>query len=108
MPRSAWPTPYRRPAADRANVLDVLAHVAGLGQGRCIGDAEGHIQTPRQRLGQEGFSRAGRTDQQDVAFFDLDIRKRVIARDRGLGEPLVVVVHRHRQHLLGVIVPDDY
>ena len=55
------------------DVLDVLADVAGLGQGRGVDDGEGHGQEPRQRLGQQRLARAGRPDEQDVRLLDLDV-----------------------------------
>ena len=55
------------------DVLDVLADVAGLGERRRIRDREGHVQEPRQRLGEQRLAAAGRADQQDVALGDLDL-----------------------------------
>ena len=48
------------------NVLDILADIAGLGQRRCVGHSEGHVEDARQRLRQQRLAAAGRTDQQDV------------------------------------------
>ena len=36
--------------------LDVLADVAGLCESGAVADGKGHIQTPRQRLGQQGLT----------------------------------------------------
>ena len=62
------------------DVLDVLAHVAGLGQRGGVGDGERHVQDLRQRAGQQGLARAGRADHQDVALLDLDVGVRVGGR----------------------------
>src|SRR5262249_42029857 len=48
------------------DVLDVLAHVAGLGEARRVGDGEGHLEKARQRLGEQRLARAGGPDEQDV------------------------------------------
>ena len=77
------------------DVFHVLADIAGFGQGGRIGDGKRHIQQSRQGFGEQGFSRAGRADQQDIAFRQLDLIA-LAARFNAL----VVVVHRHRQGLL--------
>ena len=38
------------------DVLDVLADIAGLGQRRRVGDAEGHVEHARQRLCQQSLA----------------------------------------------------
>ena len=84
------------------DVLDILTDVAGLGQRRRIGDRERHVEQACQRVGQQRLARAGRPDQQDVGLGQFDV---VAAAAR--FEPLVVVVHRHRQYLLGARLADD-
>ena len=83
------------------DVLDVLADIAGLGQGRGVGHRERHVEDPGQGLGEQGLARAGRADQQDVGLRQLDV---VVLRR--VGKPLVMVVDRHREHLLGVLLAD--
>ena len=95
------------------DVLDVFADVTGFGQGRGIGDGEGHIENLRQRAGQQRFARTGRADQQDVALLDLHFgmrdRPRLTRPPRRCGgllqDALVMIVHRHRQGFLGVSWP---
>src|SRR5712671_4118287 len=83
------------------DVLDVLANVAGFGQRRRVRHGEGHVEDPRQRLGQQRLARTGRTDQQDVRLRKLDV---VVL---GLViEPLVVIVNGNREHFLGVALAD--
>ena len=83
------------------DVLDVLADIAGFGQRRRVGHGERHVEDARQRLRQQRLARAGRPDQQDVRLRELDV---VVL---GLVvEPLVVIVDRDREHLLGVILAD--
>ena len=104
------------------DVLHILAHIAGLGEGGGVGDGEGHIQQPRQGLGQQGLAGAGGADEQDVALAQFHIvgGGGFHAGERGGGgagdgagtplvvfKALVVVIHRHRQHLLGVLLADD-
>ena len=83
------------------DVLDVLADVTRFGKRRCIRDHEWHVEQARQRLRQQRLAGAGRPDQQDVALGELDI----VFLDAGV-EPLVMVVDRNRQNLLGEILPD--
>src|SRR5262249_41877168 len=83
------------------DVLDILADITGFGERGRISHGEGHIEDARQRLRQQGLARTGWTDQQDVRLRELDV---VVL---GLVvEPLVMIVHRHREHLLGVILTD--
>ena len=95
------------------DVFHVLADVAGLGQRRGVGDAEGHVENLRQRAGQERLARTGGADEQDVALFDLHVRQRVHRQGTApvrpaalLGDALVVVMNRHREHLLGHVLAD--
>ena len=83
------------------DVLHVLADIAGLGQGRGVRHGERHVQDPGQGLGEQGLARAGGADQQDVGLgqFDVVVLRRV-------GQALVMVVDRHREHLLGVLLAD--
>jgi hypothetical protein len=84
------------------DVLDILADIAGFGQSGCIGHRERHVQDARQRLGQKRFATPCRPDQQDVGFGQLDVV--VLGR---VIETLVVIVHCHRKHALGVVLSDD-
>ena len=86
------------------DVLDVLAHVAGFRQRRGVGDGKGHVEHPGKGLRQEGLAASGRAQQQDVGLGQLNC---VLACARGGVNPLVVVVHRHRQALLGRFLTDD-
>ncbi len=83
------------------DVLDILADIAGFGQGRRVGHGEGHIEDARQRLGQQRLAATGRADQQDVRLGDLDIGV------LGAGaEPLVVIVDGDGQDALGGLLAD--
>ena len=90
------------------DVLDVLADVARLGQRRGVGDRERDVQHPGQGLRQVRLAAAGRAEQQDVGLGQLD---RVAAGARRAGrlglDPLVVVVDRDRERLLGLVLADD-
>ena len=55
------------------DVLDVLADVAGLGEGGGVGDGERHREQPGQRLGEQRLARAGGADQEDVRLLQLDV-----------------------------------
>ena len=84
------------------DVLDVLADVAGLGQGGGVADGEGDVQDPGQGPGQQGLAAAGRADQEDVRLVELDLGVVLL----GVDEPLVVVVDGHREDLLGPVLVD--
>ena len=83
------------------DVLDVLADIAGFGQRRRVGHGERHVEDARQRLREQRLARAGRADQQDVRFRQLDV-----AVLGGVVEALVVIVHRDREHALGLRLAD--
>src|SRR5712691_4270852 len=86
------------------DVLDVFADVAGLGQGSRVGDRERHVEQAGQRLGEQRLAGPGRAEQQDVGLGQLDA---LIARAVFAGlDALVVVVHGHRQGLLGLVLAD--
>src|SRR5207244_9538477 len=53
-------------------------------------------------LGEERLARPGRSDEEDVRLLELDL----IDRRTGI-DPLVVVVNRDREDLLGPILADD-
>jgi hypothetical protein len=84
------------------DVLDVLTHVARLGEAGGIGDRERHLEEACQRLGQERLARPRGTDQQDVGLLQLDV-----ARDQLGIDALVVVVHRDGEDLLRTLLADD-
>src|SRR5256884_926625 len=84
------------------DVLDVLAHVAGFGERRRVGDREGHVQDARQRLGEQRLADARRADQHDVALVELDV---VVAARVGV-DALVMVVDRDGEGLLRPLLAD--
>ena len=83
------------------DVLDILADIAGLGQRRRVGHGEGHVEDPRQRLREQGLAAAGRPDEQDVRLGELDV-----GALGAVGEALVMIVDRDREHALGVGLAD--
>src|SRR5262249_48209521 len=84
------------------DVLDVLADVARFRQRRGVGDRERNAEHLGERLRQQRLAGAGGADHEDVRLLQLDVARSAAA---GL-DPLVVVVHRHRQHLLGALLAD--
>ena len=95
-------------------ILHVLTDIAGLGQGGGIRDCERHVEDPGQGPGEQGLARAGGAGEENIAFFDLDIvelRRKRRGILRGLPgieeEPLVVIVDRDREDLLGVVLAND-
>ena len=88
------------------DVLDVLADVAGLGQGRRVGDGERDVEHLGERLGQVGLARARRPDEQDVGLRDVDVVVVALGALTGL-DALVVVVDGDGERLLGGVLADD-
>ena len=84
------------------DVLDILADITGLGQRGGVGHGERHIELARQRFRQQRFAGAGGADEQNIALGDVHLVGLALVLD-----PLVVVVDRHRQGLLGVLLADD-
>ncbi len=85
------------------DVLDVLADVAGLGEGRRVHDREGHGEQAGEGLGEERLAGPGRPDEQDVRLGELDVVAAPLLADL---DPLVVVVDRDRELLLGLLLAD--
>ncbi len=83
------------------DVLHVLADVTGLGQAGRVGDAEGNVDDAREGLREERLAAPGGTDEQNVRLLQLDVTVGL-----GVRDALVVVEHRHREHLLGVLLTD--
>jgi hypothetical protein len=83
------------------DVLDVLADVPRLGQRRRVRDREGDVEDPGEGLGQEGLADPGRAHEEDVGLLHLDV-----VEDALVVHPLVVVVDRHREGLLRVVLTD--
>src|SRR5579864_123596 len=84
------------------DVLDVLADVARLGQRGRVGDGERHVENASQGLGQQRLAAPGRPEEQDVRLLQLDV---VLVGPH--LDALVVVVHRHRQRPLGLLLRYD-
>src|SRR5471032_1859080 len=78
------------------DVLDIFTYITRLGEGGCVGDGERNVQQTSQCFGKQGFTRACRADQQDVAFAKFDVVILFVT----LVQALVVVVHRYGQNLL--------
>ena len=84
------------------DVLHVLADIARLGQGGGVGHGERHVEDAGQGLRQQGLAAAGRADEDDVRLRDFDV---VVLPAAGV-QALVVVVHGHRKHALGLLLAD--
>ncbi|GAA3103413.1 hypothetical protein GCM10020001_020820 [Nonomuraea salmonea] len=86
------------------DVLDILADVAGLRERGGVGDGEGYVEHLRQGLRQQRLARTRGPEQQDVALGQLEA---VVSAPVARLHPLVVVVHRHRESLLRLVLTDD-
>ena len=87
-------------------VLDVLAHVAGLGQGGGVADGERNVQPAGQGLGQGRLAAAGRADQENIALGNLDVLELGFG-DLAAEHALVVIDDRDGQRLLHPLLADD-
>ena len=87
------------------DVLDVFADVAGLGQVGGIRDGERHVEDTRQGLCQQRLARARWG--QGARYWTSAARHRRRRCDGRVVDALVVVVHGHRQDLLGALLADD-
>ena len=90
------------------DVFDVLADVAGLRQGRRVGDGEGDVEHPREGLGEVGLAAARRADEQDVGLRDVDVVLVTLGGGPLVGlDALVVVVDGDGERLLRRVLADD-
>src|SRR5690554_1184408 len=80
------------------DILHIFAHIASFRQGSGVGNGKGHIQNAGQGLGQQSLAHTGGSQKQNIAFMQFHF----IA---GLNlNPLVMIVHRHRQGSFGAIL----
>ncbi len=82
------------------DILDVLADIAGFGQGGGIHDGERNVQHPRQRLRQQRLAGTRGPDQQNVGLGQLHLAVALAVH----VDALVMVVNRYRQLLLGLVL----
>ena len=97
------------------DVLHVLAHIAGLGERGGIGDGKRHLEDARERLGEQGLTGTGGTEQQNVGLGELylvhivvELRAHAVVKGRHRGAALdhaaIVVIHGNRHGALGVLL----
>ena len=82
------------------HAFNIIPDITCLGKGGCIRYGKGHIQKSCKCFHQIGFSAACRPDHQHVRLFDLDI----VHGSR--SHTLVMIVHRNRNYLLCMLLPD--
>ena len=82
------------------DTLDVFAHIACLGEHRGIHDGEGHLEQLGDGACQQCLARTGATHNNNVALLYLHLVGLIL-----LHEALVVVIHRHREVSLGIVLP---
>ena len=84
------------------NVFHILANIPRLGQCGGVGNGERHLEDTGKSTGKQRLAAAGRAYQQHIALFQLHAVKRALVKN-----PLVMIVHRHGQHLFGLLLADD-
>ena len=102
------------------DVLHVLAHVTGLSERGGVGDGKRHLEDARKRLGQQGLTGTGGTEQQNVGLGELHLVHIVVElrvqaasfvkgrkRSAALDDAAIVVVHGNRHGALGVFLAHD-
>src|SRR5438270_2030057 len=85
------------------NIFHVLTHVTGFGERGGIDDGERNVEHLGQGLRQQSFAGAGGADKKNVALGELHIAVALAIHVNAL----VVVVNRHRQFFLGLLLADD-
>ena len=100
------------------DILHVLAHITGLGERSGVGDRKRHLEDARERLGEQGLTGTGGTEQQNVGLGELhlvhiivELRVQAVVKGRkrsaALDHAAVVVVHGNRHGTLGVLLAHD-
>ena len=100
------------------DVLHILAHVTGLGKRGGVGDGKRHLENAGERLGEQGLTGTGGTEQQNIGLGELhlvhigvELRAHAVVKSGHRGAALdhaaIVVVHGHRHGALGVLLPHD-
>ena len=100
------------------DVLHILAHVAGLGKRGGISNGKRHLEDARERLGEQGLTGTGGTEQQNVGLGELhlvhiivELRVQTVVKGRKRGTALnhaaIMVVHGNRHGALGVLLAHD-
>ena len=94
------------------DVLNVLAHITGLGEGRGVGDGERDLEYAGQRLREQRLAGARGPEQQDVALGKLDILVDGMGAQGILDgiahqNATIMVVHSHGHGALGVLLAHD-
>ena len=87
------------------NILDILADIACLCQGRRVRDRERDADDFGERLCQVRLAGSGRPEHQNVALLQLYVVL-FLCLPRRL-DSLVMIVHRDGEDLLGLVLPDD-
>ena len=82
------------------DVLNILAHISGLGESGRVCYGKGHVQSLGQCLGQQGLAHAGRAEHKHVGLRELYA---VVVVEHSL----VVIVHRYGEGLFGGLLADD-
>ena len=85
------------------NILNILTHIACLGEGGCIGDGKGNIEHSGQGFRQQGLTATGWANQQDITFTQLNIGSVEAGITTNL-QSLVVVVDGYRENSLGALL----
>ena len=97
------------------DVLNILAHVTCLGKRGGVGNGKRHFEDARERLGKQGLTGTGGTEQQDIGLGELylvhivvELRVQAVVKGRKrsatLNHAAVVVVHGNRHGTLSVLL----
>ena len=87
------------------NIFNVLADVARLRERRCIARRKRHVQNFSEGTREKRFTASRRSQKQNIALFDFHIVL-VLSRRKRI-DTLIMIVHRHGENLLRLILPDN-
>ena len=85
--------------------LDILSHIAGLGQDRGVDYGERDVEHLGYRPGHQCLAGTGRSDHEDIGLLELDTVVGFV--HEVVVDALVMVVHCYGQELLGPVLADD-
>ena len=91
----------------KQNILYVLADIARFCKGCGIGNGKRNVKHPCKRLRKKGFSYAGRTEEENVAFAQLYLIGIALSLFNQRVNALVVVINSNRKRNLCVILTDN-
>ena len=92
----------RRLQKAKQDIFNVISHISGLCQRRCIRYCKRNVKNARKSLREKRFSGAGGSDEQDIALLQLHV---VILRRE--ANAFIVIIYRNGKRDLGALLSND-